>query len=201
MNPQNINDYFMKAPIYFSIILLVMSCNNSVDMTKGSQQSDTVISINDPSVTDTTIGIETPVSKLSIIVLPPYDENANEGISPDIQNFLEDILLEDTSLNLIRFPYKQLMNVPYYNIFDKKFCRPIIDKVKADVLIMSQVEQATRTGEMSADKWNFQIRIYNAKTEKQMNSTVSGNNLTANNIKAVLKDRQASLTKEIKDNR
>ena len=93
------------------------------------------------------------------------------------------------------------MHVPYQNVFDKKFCKPILEKIKTDIIVMSKLDHVTRTGNMTTDKWNFRIRIYNVKTNKQINSTVTGNDLTDRSIKNVLAKRQQNLTTEIKNSR
>ena len=181
-------------------------CNNSDSGTISNRQTDTSKTINnlittDATSTDTTLQTQTSQTKLSVLILPPYDLIANGGISPDIQTFLETEISKDTSLSLIKFPYKQLMNVPYQNVFDKKYCKPITDKIKTDIIVMSKLDNVSRTGQMPTDKWNFQIRIYNPSTDRQTNSTVKADNITDNEIKSIIASRQNDLTTEIKNNR
>jgi hypothetical protein len=170
-------------------------------MSSDHKKTDTISTANKSNIEDTITKANFPQTKLSVIVLPPYDVIANAGISPDIQKYLETEISRDTTLTLIKFPYKQLMNIPYQNVFDRKFCKPIIDKVKADIIVMSKLDQVTRTGKMTTDKWNFQIRIYNTNNENQTNSSVTADNLTESEIKNILSDRQHDLTTEIKNSR
>jgi hypothetical protein len=84
----------------------------------------------------------------TVLVLPPYDFIASEGISPDIQQYLENALQNNTSVKLIKFSYKKFMGVAYQNVFDKKYCRPILQKIKVKFIIMTKIEQAAKNGNM-----------------------------------------------------
>lgn len=127
-----------------------------------------VDSVDSTVITDTVSTlIQPPPRKLSVIVLPPFDKIANEGISPDVQKYLEREISKDTSLNVIKFPYRALMNVPYQNVFDKKYCKPITDKVDADIIVMTKLELKVRTGQMTSDTWGVSFRIYNVRTDDQ----------------------------------
>ena len=138
--------------------------------------------------------------KLTVLVLPPYDEIANAGISPDIQQYLETEFAKDSSIILIKFPLKKLMGVPYQMVFDKKFCKPIVDKIKTDIIFMSKLDQVLRTGSMINDKWKIQFRIYNTNSEIQINSTVSTDSLTTDEIKDFLASKRDQMIKEIINN-
>ena len=54
---------------------------------------------------------------------------------------------------------------------------------------------------MKSDTWNFQIKIYNTKTEKQFLSQVSGEKLTSADIESLIKSKRQNLSTEIKNNR
>src|SRR5687767_11194970 len=104
----------MNGLVYILLILCLTSCNkpNTTSHDEKVTTDSTLIS------NDTSLTTNRPIpKKLSIIVLPPYDEIANAGISPDIQDYLEREMLKDSSVTLIKFPYKELMNVPYHNVF------------------------------------------------------------------------------------
>lgn len=187
---------FTKAICYILFILLLAACSHPGNVSNDNKQADTV-SVGIRAVVANTIDT-TKDSELSVIVMPAYDEIANAGISPNIRKCLETALASDSSLMLIKFPFKQLVNVSYQNVFDKKFCQPIVDKTKADIIVMSKLEQAARTGKMASDRWNFQLRIYNTRTGTQINSAVSGNHLTGNQIRDVIENKKQILTAEIK---
>ncbi len=56
------------------------------------------------------------------LVLPPFDKMANRGISPDIQKYIESKLRSEDSLELIPFSIKSVDDIPYHNIYHKKYC-------------------------------------------------------------------------------
>ncbi len=201
----------MKKLIFLklTIIVVIAACCNT-DNTKSSQPEysvnlisklDTVANDKTTETENTGIQGEKILTKLTVLVLPPYDEVANGGFSPNIQEYLETEISKDTSLTLIRFPYKQLMHVPYQNVFDKKYCKPITDKIKTDVIVMSKLDLNTKTGEMLLDKWNFKIRIYYPNFDKQTNSRVTADNVTENEIKNILAYKRQDLTNELKNYR
>ncbi len=135
--------------------------------------------------------------KQIVLVLPPYDMIANAGISPNIQKYLETEISKDTFLLVMKFPYKQLINIPYNNVFDKKYCEPILEKVKPDFIIMSKLDHVLRTGRMPDDQWNLRIRIYNTQTGVQVNSKIEIDNATDLVIRNTLTKNSAILTNEI----
>jgi hypothetical protein len=203
-----VSGYFMRAFISIVTFFILTSCNNSDTQIKVGQ-TDTVATGKTKTILKNTIAVSSDtamipkliLTNLSVLVLPPYDAIANAGISPDIQKYLESIFTTDTTLRLIKFPYRQLMNVSYQNVFDKKYCSPITAKIKTDIIIMSKLDQATGTGNMITDKWNFKIKIYNTKTGNQKVSNLSADNLTSAEIENFIKSKQQDLFTEIKNNR
>ena len=139
-------------------------------------------------------------NKISILILPPFDEIANGGMSPDIQKLLEKQLSGDSGFSVIKFPYKKLMNVSYQNVFDKKYCKPIIEKVHPDVIIMTKLDHITEGSEMEKDKWNLRIRFYFVKTNKQVNSKIIIDKSNWSEIKSILLTKHSQLVKEVKNN-
>jgi hypothetical protein len=139
-------------------------------------------------------------NKISILILPPFDEIANGGMSPDIQKMLEEQLSRDFDLSVIKFPYKKLMNVPYQNVFDKKYCKPILEKVHPDVIIMTKIDHITEGTEMEKDKWDLRIRFYFVKTNKQVDSKIIIDKSNWSEIKSTLLKKHSQLVKEVKNN-
>lgn len=194
----------MKIFISLTIIILLACCSSPdlkkqrielVEKTAGS--ADTIIPVADSVFSDTSIVPKKFAKQLSVLVLPPYDMIANAGISPHIRRYLENIFTNDTSIKLIKFPSRQLMNVPYHNVFDKKFCAPITEKIKTDIIVMSKLEQVIGTGNMSTDKWNFSIKIHDTRTGGQLMSGLSGENKTGAKIEDLIKSKRRILFDEI----
>lgn len=186
----------MKKFVYILLILYSTSCNMSNTVSQDEKPiADKTQTANNKSLKT----IASVPEKLTIIVLPPYDEIANAGISPNIQGYLEKEISKDSSVTLIKFPYKDLMNVPYYHVFDKKYCKPITDKVEADILVMTKLDLKERTGQMNFDQWTFKIRIYDVKNDRQKDSEITGTNMSESKIKELLKNKRQELIEEIKN--
>jgi hypothetical protein len=188
----------MERLVCILAILCLTSCNKADRLTDNVKQTpdSTILTV------DTTAGINLSApKKFSILVLPPYDEIANAGISPDIQEYLEREISKDSSVTLIKFPLKDLMKVPYQNVYDKKYCKPILDEIDTDVVIMTKLDVNEKKGQMSSDIWTFSIRIYDVQNDRQINSKIKGKDLSDNKISELIKQKIQDLIEEIKNNR
>jgi hypothetical protein len=137
---------------------------------------------------------------LNVIVLPPYDVIANEGISPDITKSLETVLKRETKLEVMKFPYQKLINANYHMVYDKKYCREIIEIVDPDIIVMSRLDLTKKTGNMEADRWNFEIKIYDVSSDQQRKS-ISGQSLRAEGIDKTINELRESLVDDILETR
>lgn len=135
--------------------------------------------------------------RLIILVLPPYDEIANAGISPNVRVLIEENI-KHKDFSVLPFPFKKLMGVSYHNVFEKKFCKPILQKIKPDIIIMSKIDQVSGSGNLEDDKWNLRVRIYNVSKDQQINSDVKGNNLNPIELENFLLKNKGKLITEIK---
>ena len=124
-------------------------------------------------------------STVKVLVLIPYDEIANAGVSPDTRRILESSLAGKEGLSVIPFPFKKLRGVPCQMVYDKKYCKPIIDKVDCDVIIMTQIitDNERKPGIWP---WAYKIRVYNIRTGKQLNS-IHGKNLKSDDFSEDIK--------------
>lgn len=198
----------MRTFVSTLVFFMLTSCNNSgteiakeVQVEKPAVDTTEIIIEDTIDVSSDTTTIPKSTSMhLRILVLPPYDAIANEGISPNIQKYIENIFATDTTFSLIKIPYRRLMNVSYHNVFDKKYCSPFTDEIKTDVIIMSKLDQAIETGNMTTDKWNFKIKIYNTRTGMQQLSNLKSNNLTGSQIEDLVRSRRQELFSEVKNN-
>jgi hypothetical protein len=195
---------FVVASLFtFSLFIWGFGALTKMDrdnMQNNIETSDTLQSyIQEANTIDTPIvnHIQVPQTKLSVLVLPPYDELANGGFSPNIQKQIETEIAKDSSLTVIKFPYKQLMKVPYQQVFDKKYCKPITNIIKTDIIVMSKLDNVKKTGYVTSDKWNVRIKIYNTNTDNQINSNLKANNLTDYEIKQFITYKQKELVSEI----
>jgi hypothetical protein len=179
-----------------SAIILSNCISEKPDQNKIDIKSSTETLI----VTDSTIKVQPQKkNKPSTLVLPPFDEIHNKGISPDILAYLEDAIGNDTSVSLIKFPLKKLMGTPYQNVFDKKYCQPILEVVDAEIVVMSKLDHLLSSGKMSGDTWNLRLRIYNTDADLQFDSKIKADELTDAELQKLLSEKQADLIEEIKN--
>lgn len=192
----------MKRSCYFLLLLIMFSCNSKKDA--GDKKPIDLTTANDGYHSKKIIPKDTPAvsaaaqNKPTVLVMPPHDVIANEGISPDVQKYLQAVLAKDTGSALIKFPYKQLMGVPYQHVFDKKYCTPILEKVKADVVIMSKIELVKRNGRMDTDEWNLQLNIYNTRTGSQKISSLQLERATIAGMEHYIQVKATDLFAEIR---
>ena len=187
-----------KFVLILTISLLSFSCSNSNKKIENEQKVETEILFQSSDTVDFNIADPLP-QKVIVLVLPPYDEIANAGISPNVQKYLEVEISNDTTFSVMKFPYKKLMGTPYHNVFDKKYCTPILEKINADIIVMSKLDvtEGTNTS-LSKIRWNLQLRIYNTKTFVQKNLTLKIYNSTDGEIKSTLANRIDEIINEIK---
>jgi hypothetical protein len=185
----------MISPFLFSVLLI--ACNDSGSVVKDSIPADTPVVHNHAPYEPPPEKASHVPAKLSVLVLPPYDEIANAGISPDVQQYLEQQIAADTNLSLVKFSFKEFMNVAYTNVYDKKYCQPIVDKRKTDVIIMSKLDQIISTGKMDKDKWSLSLRIYNTNTGTQTDSKIELSKVESENMQTILAGKQEQLRREI----
>jgi hypothetical protein len=134
-------------------------------------------------------------STVKVLVLIPFDEIANAGVSPDTQRMIEKALAKQDELSVIPFPFKTLMGVPYQMVFDKRYCKPILEKVDCDVIIMTRIITDNER-EPGTWPWSYKIRVYNARTGKQLDS-IHGENLKSENIEEDILSKIEKLTQDI----
>jgi hypothetical protein len=188
----------MRGLAFMFLIACLAACNkpgNSANSRREATDSIQTAAGNLPPAS------KSAIKKLSILVLPPYDKIAHESISPNIRKFLEEGIAKDSSVKLIDFPFRDLMNVPYQNAFDKRYCQALVGRIDADIFIMSKIDLKERTGEVVSDKWSFAIRIYDVKNDRQKDSQIVGKNLTHSEISELIQGRRKELTAEIKSYR
>ena len=134
-------------------------------------------------------------SLITVLVLPPYDETATEGIAPDAQRILERSLMSKNKIKVIPFPLKNLMNVPYEMVYDKKYCAPIVEKVKCDIIIMTHLIRKNESKPGSLP-WAYTTKIYNVKTGRQINS-IKGSYLKTRDFPADIASKSDKLVMDI----
>jgi hypothetical protein len=100
----------------------------------------------------------------------------------------------------MKFPDQKLINANYHMVYDKKYCREIIEIVDPDIIVMSRLDLAKRTGNMNMDRWDFEIKIYDVSSDQQRKS-ISGQSLRAEGIDKTIHELRANLVDDILETR
>lgn len=111
---------------------------------------------------------------IEVIVMPEFYgyEYAlyNFRFSPTVESELDKF----SNIKVKPFPTKALVGVAYQNVYDKKYCPPIIEKVDVDFLILTRFDKRLDSRQLDLDstkvKWGYAIRIVNTATLEQRNS-------------------------------
>lgn len=189
----------MKSLFHLSIWFVFGSCANAISTDVFAPRLN--IARLQQGKVDSVITASENSMKLSVLVLPPFDNIANEGISPNIQKSLEKVFFEEKSFDLIQFPYGKLVGVPYQNVFDKRYCKPITAKVKSDIIVMTKIGLVKRMAEMEKCKWDIEIKIYNTISDRHFLSKVEGRGLTSLLIDSLILTRRSDLFEEVLSSR
>ncbi len=149
-------DHFDKSPDTSSSVVEVV---------------DSIISLDLPKNTTKDSHEQSKISKMSVLLLPcsnGYDFGTDGYdfvpiISRELEKFDEIVV--------VPFPYKTLMNTTYYGVYNKRYCKPIIDKVEVDYILMTRFTEP-HPDAVGNDmvKWGYEIKILNTKTMHQITS-------------------------------
>jgi hypothetical protein len=134
-------------------------------------------------------------SVITVLVLPPYDEIANAGVSPDTRVALEEALAGDPTMKVKPFPFRELMNVPYQMVYDKKYCTPILRKVKCDVIVMTRIisDDPRNSGR---SLWSYTVKVFNTRSGRQVES-ISARGLEYNEVVSDIAAKAGKLSIDI----
>lgn len=104
-------------------------------------------------------------SKIRILVI---ECSNNYGMEYDFNKTIFNELKKNKNFELIPFSYKKLMNVNYHGVYDKKYAKPIMEKVNADIFVMTKFISNNYLQERNAKiYWGYETKILNTKTLKQ----------------------------------
>lgn len=159
--------HYCKKVFHVLLVIVCVGCAGQRD-----SKNDPVAGKDSATTADQQPVADTPVRKdtvIRVLVLPAYDEIANAGASPDMQALLGQALSGHDTVKVLPFPWKELMGVPYYMVFDKKYCAPILEKVSIEIIVMSRL--ITKNEHVPGIwPWDYEVKIYNAITHKQISS-------------------------------
>lgn len=96
----------------------------------------------------------------------------------DFNPVIERALSTYEQIEVLPFPFKKMIGVPYQGVFDKKYCLPIIEKVDTDYLLLTRFTDKLHTIGTPEAHWGYEVRIVQTKTMKQIQS-IRANNLAS----------------------
>lgn len=167
---------FLNAfkPIFFLLIItpiIFTNCmrTNSKDQISTELKNELMTrEAESPIYVNPNRGIQT-ASKLKILVVQCSNGYEYSMHSYDFNPTIENHLKKFDDFQVLPFSLKKLQGVNYQGVFDKKYCQPIIDRINADILILTRFDKEyIPTDPMM--KWGYEIKIVDAKTMKQINS-------------------------------
>ena len=186
----------IKITVLTLFAVAFVSCGGK---TETQTNDNTEIILEDTLINESQTATER--EKISVLVLHPRDLIANAGISPNIEGYLKTALTMDSIFSLIKFPKKLMGTGVHCGVFDKKYCKQVVETVETDFIIMSNlIVKYHPTGYINADKWDARIRIYNVKANKQIDSELKINNLNENEMENFIIENRNILISEIEKN-
>ena len=92
----------------------------------------------------------------------------------DFRNIIEKEIGENNQFEIIPFPNKNLLGVTFQGVYDKKYCKPICEKINVDYIIMTKylgnIVQGIELINEKTTIWGYEIKILNTKSWFQKTS-------------------------------
>lgn len=177
------------------ILLILVRCNTNEDKKPKLIDVDVLIE-NIKDEVQPVVQKETPslpeglkIDTMSVMFVPCSNGYDFAQANMDLDRIIEEELNKFQNINIKPFPYKTLMGVAYYGVFDKKYCAPIIEKVDVDFLILTKFDEIFNDLGRPKNKWGYEVRIIDTETLEQVNS------ISAHKLK-----NYQQIEKHIKDN-
>ena len=142
---------------------------NSTELGTNATKNDSLT--NDVQISDSTNQSATNEDSVIISVLALPCSNGYDFATSnfDFVPFVSSELTKYKGISVLPFPFKRLKHTAYYGVYDKRYCRPIIDKVNADYILMTKFSEP-HPDAIGNDtvKWGYEIKILNTKTMHQI---------------------------------
>ena len=160
-----------KYCLFFVILIILQSCpNNPTEKNQDSEKVTASITQKDTDQNKGPVHTDPIIDKIKIMVIPcsnDYDFGTN-GI--ELTPYIEEALKQSDSIEVVPFPFKEMKGTGYFGVYDKRYCKPILDKVHADYLIMSELRGNPEGRFKSDSSWGYGTKILNTKTMIQVSS-------------------------------
>ena len=118
----------------------------------------------------------------------------------DLDPIIENHLKNKSEFEIVPFSLKKLMGVAYQGVYDKKYAQPIIDKIDADVFIMSRFTGNNLLENPTEDTfWGYETKILNVKSMNQKVSIRANKLSDFKDIENHIKDNIEKLIEDIEN--
>ena len=192
-------------PIIF--IFLITGCKDNApakiensQVTKQDVSSPKPVEVPGDTASVNTAEPETEVvkEKTTILVIQCSNGYNYSGGGYDFNPLIEKELRKITDFEVIEFSYKKLMGVNYYGVYDKKYAKPIMEKIDADIYIMTKYADRFLERRDNSTNWGYELKLLNTKTLKQKISIGSDNLSGYEEIEENIVENIDKLVKDIK---
>ena len=191
---------FMKYDLIVIAILLI-SCGepskSNSDASVGSIDTTSTLRVD----TINSDGNKINSQKLKLLVIQCSNGYVYSMYNHEFNPVIERDLKGNDKMEVIPFPYKKLMGVPYQGVYDKKYCKPIMERVVADYFIMTRFigpYDGNPPG-LNPLTWGYETKILNTKTMDQKISIGKSGFKKYEDIEIDIKNNIAKLVKDIED--
>jgi hypothetical protein len=136
--------------------------------------------------------------KITILVIQCSNGYEYSMFGYDFNPIIERELRRIENIEVIPFSLKKLMGVTYQGVYDRKYCKPILDKVDADYYIMTRFtgEYPPDTPNMSKMNWGYETKVLNTKSMQQI---ISIGNKRLNEYREIEIDIMKNIPQLVKD--
>ncbi len=138
-------------------------------------------------------------TKIKVLVL----QCSNGYGLDDFRNVVEKEIGENNQFEIIPFPNKKLLGVTFQGVYDKKYCKPISEKIDVDYIIMTKylgnIVQGIELIDEKTTIWGYEIKILNTKSWNQKVSIRKDDLKKYEDILVHIEQNSDELIKDIKE--
>lgn len=136
--------------------------------------------------------------KTTILVIQCSNDYNYSGGGYNFNPLIENELRKIADFEVIEFSYKKLRGINYYGVYDKKYAKPIMEKIDADIYIMTKYADEFLERRDRSTNWGYELKLLNTKTLKQKTSIGEENLKSYEELEKSIVDNIDKLTEDIK---